>query len=102
MVEDVTVAQFEAAINAKLGAAQAAGEAFLDVFAREVNRALGGKAMGSLGMSRCCDTMRRMMLPGDAELSSSDSVTTKGLIIRYALPRRATTILRLRPGREKK
>ena len=71
-----------------LMAAQTAGERYLDVGSGVFNRSICGPNPSSKGMARCCRVMRRMMIPGDVELSTSRGGYGSNLLIRYTLPRR--------------
>jgi hypothetical protein len=70
-----------------LAAAQAAGESFLDVTAHALSQKVNGPKSRSKGRSVCCRLMRRMMIPGDTELSVSHTVHSTALLIRYRIPR---------------
>jgi hypothetical protein len=70
-----------------LAAAQSTGERFLDVTAKALSKTVNGSASGTKGRRVCCHLMRRMMIPGDHELSASYGRSWATLLIRYRLPR---------------
>jgi hypothetical protein len=77
----------ESVLVAMLAAAQAAGESFLDVTARELCTAVNDPTAGSNGVDKCGRIMKRMMIPGDYDLSSLHGPNKTKLLIRFRLPR---------------
>lgn len=82
-----TTIDFENALLAMFASALAADEAFLDVTSRGLAQAVYGSGKAATRFGTCCDLMRRMMIPGDHELSSTYGHRTGGLLIRFRLPR---------------
>jgi hypothetical protein len=70
-----------------LAAAQAAGESFLDVTSKGLFNSVSEAGASSSGIVVCCRLMRRMMIPGDCELSTSHGRNGTSLLIRFRLPR---------------
>lgn len=83
-----TTADYETALADMFATAQGAGECFLDVTARGlVLKVHGGPPASSGGLGVCCNLMRRMMIPGDADLTACHKMHSTLLMIRYRLPR---------------
>ncbi len=70
-----------------LAEAQASGESFLDVTSKALFKAVNDPAAGAHGLAECCRLMRRMMIPGDNEISTSYGPNRGTLLIRFRLPR---------------
>lgn len=70
-----------------LAVALAAGESFLDVTSKALSKAVNDPATSTRGIGVCCRLMRRMMIPGDHELSATYGRQTTSLLIRFRLPR---------------
>ena len=82
-----TISDFETVLEGMLATANASGEAFLDVTSKTLSKAVSGPDGGAKGLAVCCRLMRRMMIPGDHELSSSFGRNGSTLLIRFRLPR---------------
>lgn len=70
-----------------LAAALAEGEAFLDVTAKALFTKINGPTKNTHGLMVCCRLMRRMMIPGDHELSAPLGCNSARLLVRFRLPR---------------
>lgn len=82
-----STAAFEDALNAMMAAAQAEGESFVDVTSKGLFKSVNGPTSSSKGFGTCCRLMRRMMIPGDHELSATYGHNVSSLLIRFRLPR---------------
>ena len=65
----------------------AAGESFLDVTPNTLSDRVTGKSERTRARSVCCHLMRRMMIPGDHEISLGTRAWSDAFLIRYRLPR---------------
>lgn len=77
----------EGILRAMLAEAAAAGESFLDVSSKQLCAAVNDPNGGSGSVERSCRIMKRMMIPGDYDLSSLQGRNRTRLLIRYRLPR---------------
>jgi hypothetical protein len=74
-------------LNDMFAAAEAAGESHLDVSASALQKAVNGGGSSSAGAALCKRLMKRMMIPGDHDLTSVSGPHRTGLLIRFRLPR---------------
>ena len=79
--------RFRAELMLMFREAEAAGNALLDVEAKELHRRVGGYPGPDHRMPSCCGAMRAKMGPGDIVLYSPPSGHGANLRIRYRLPR---------------
>jgi len=82
-----TTADYEKVLEEMFAAALAEGECFLDVSARTLHAKVSGANKNDKGMAVCTRLMRRMMIPGDNELSTSFRPNGNAPLIRFRLPR---------------
>jgi len=82
-----TTSDFEKVLVEMFAEAAAAGECFLDVSARTLHAKVSGVDRSSSGLAVCSRLMRRMMIPGDSELSTSFRPLGNAPLIRFRLPR---------------
>ena len=86
-IDTATTSDFETVLVDMFAKANAEGEAFLDVTAKSLCKLVSGPDSSAKGMAVCCRLMRRMMIPGDNELSTSYGRNGATLLIRFRLPR---------------
>ncbi|MFN0132974.1 MAG: hypothetical protein ACKVW3_10680 [Phycisphaerales bacterium] len=86
-MEPAARTDYERTLRIMFDSAQAQGESFLDVTAGNLLKAVAGPKPGSKGLSACRRVMRRMMIPGDYDLSGLNGPTATTLLIRFRLPR---------------
>ena len=86
-IATATTSDFETVLDGMLAEAQAAGESFLDVTSKALFNTVSDPAASASGIVVCCRLMRRMMIPGDSELSISHGRNGPALLIRFRLPR---------------
>lgn len=67
--------------------ALASGEAFLDVSVRSLHARVCGNVKNSQGLSVCARLMRRVMIPGDSEITAAFGRPGSSPFIRFRLPR---------------
>lgn len=82
-----STSDFESALLEMLAAAGAEGESFLDVTADALSDRVSGRGERARAHGVCCSLMRRMMIPGDHEISLGVRASSTSLFIRYRLPR---------------
>jgi hypothetical protein len=82
-----TTAAAESVLVAMFDEALAQGESFIDVTAHGLLKKVSGPVKNSQSVSVCRRLMRRMMIPGDYELSTSFRRSETSLLVRFRLPR---------------